>query len=314
MQHFTYDTTLSLAKDVGGDMGDDSDLELIHQFADESTTLADFAIVRMTAITSDPVVKDGLRLIVSHEWQQAHIGNYEGLPLMSDHSSSRDKSLGRIFAATLTTNDGVTSTEIKAFIPKIADNENSIDRIRLGQDRDVSLGFRFSKFDEVELDGIPHIKILPSGESTDGPREVSLVGVPACQQCGITSIAASADKPIEEILHEPTLSPNDKECLLFGRMMQSTLIGDVASYERQLGLVTDVKLAQDSYQHLSPFHLQDRRDTLLNTLKRNEKTDTQCSVDVEAMLSESFGKERIPDTEDDKTLRIKQILESIRSN
>ena len=64
IQDFKYDTTLRL---VASDK-EPQDLQLIHQFADRSTSLDDFAVVEMTAINDRPVVKDGMRLIVSAEW------------------------------------------------------------------------------------------------------------------------------------------------------------------------------------------------------------------------------------------------------
>jgi len=276
--------------------------------------MEDYAIVEMTAITDKTVVKDGLRLIVSKEFQQKHVDDFVGKPLMSDHSSERSEKLGRIYSAQLVTSDDTTSVKVKAFIPKLADNQNDIERIRLGQDREVSLGFRFSKYEEIERNGVPHIKVVPSDNQTDGIQEVSLVGVPACPGCGVTSIAASADdKPLDAILTDKYLSKDDRECLLFGRMNKGCLIDDVVSYERQLGLVTDMKLAADTYRKLSPFNLQDRRLALLNTLKKNEKRDTQTSVDVEALLAAETWEDEPPKSHADIRQEAINIAQTIRS-
>lgn len=304
-----FDTTLQFTSHEK----DDKDLQLIHKFADSSTTMDDFAIVTMTAINDRPLMKDGLRLIVSREFQEKHLSDFIGKPFVSDHRSERSEKLGRIFKSELVTEGDTTSTQVKAFIPKIADNANDIERIRLGQDREVSLGFRFSEFEEIQINGVPHVKILPSQNETDGVKEVSLVGLPACSlpDCGIHSIAASADdQPLTKIPHDDHLSVTDRDCLLFGRMMKDTLVGDVCSYERQLGITTDVKLAADSYKQMSPFALQDRRESLLNTLKKNQKRDTQVSVDAEALLSADSWE--APTNEDSQRMRLESIVAALK--
>ncbi len=310
IQDFQFDTTLQLV----ASQENEQDLQLIHEFSDKSTTLADFAIVTMTAINDKPVVKDGLRLIVSREFQEKHVQDFIGKPFVSDHRSERSEKLGRIFKSELIREGDTTSIQVKAFIPKIADNQNDIERIRLGQDREVSLGFRFSEFEEIKINGVPHVKILPSDNETDGPREISLVGVPACPACSVISIAASADQPLKQILHDNDnhLSELDRECLLFGRMYKDTLISDVVSYERQLGLVTDVKLASDTYAKTSPFALQDRRESLLNTIKKNEKRDSQISVDAEALLSADWF-EAPPTNAESQKMQLEKIVASLKT-
>lgn len=308
MKTFHYHTTLFSEAEKT-----EQDLQLIHRFADESTTLDDFAIVTMTAINDKPILKDGLRLIVSREFQEKHLDDFVGKPFVSDHHSERSEKLGRIFKAEILTEGDTTSTVVKAFIAKGIGNDEDIEAIRKGRDREVSLGFRFSEFEEIQINGVPHVKILPSDNETDGVKEVSLVGVPACPACGITSIAACADdQPLKEILHDDHLSAMDRDCLLFGRMMKDSLTSDVVSYERQLGLVTDVKLAADTYGQMSPFTLQDRRESLLNTLKKNEKRDTQCSVDAEALLSADSWEDSAPTNEESQRMRLEQISAALK--
>lgn len=280
-QTYTFDTRLAVAKK------NEADLPLIHEFAASDTTLDDFAIVQMTAIDDRPLVKDGLRLIVTAEWQSANVEKFVGIPFVKDHAADSRSKLGRIFSAEVQTDDQrITSIVAKAFIAKGIGNDADIEAIRKGRDLEVSLGFRASKIEETELNGVPHVRLLASDDPQDGPFEVSSVGVGACQSCGITSIAASAssDIPKTEILTEQCLSESDRECLLFGRMMHGALVDDVVSYERQLGIVTDIKLAQNSYGKLSPFNLQDRRDALLKTIKNKEQKDTQLSVDFDELL------------------------------
>ena len=127
IDQFNFDTTLQL---VASDK-DEQDLQLIHRFADPSSVLDDFAILEMIAINDRPVVKDGLRLIISREFQQKHVDDMVSLPLVSDHRSERGDKLGRIFRSELVTEGDTTSIRVRAFIPKLPDNINDIERVAL---------------------------------------------------------------------------------------------------------------------------------------------------------------------------------------
>lgn len=293
-REFQFDTRLSVTTDKTED-----DLRLIHQYADASTTLDDFAIVEMRAIDDRPLIWSGERLIVSPEWLSANIAKFQGVPFVKDHDSKSPAKLGRVYAAEMRDDeDGSHAVYMKAFIGKGIGNDEDIERIRKGRDLEVSVGFRVSEFEETKINGVPHLRIMPSDSPTDGPYEISSVGVPAVRGARITRIAASADgddgdrlpeaREIElhSILKDGRLCESDRECLLFGRQSKAALIDDVVSYERRLGFVKDVQLAAQGYQSQSPYALQDRRDSLLKLVKGGEQQTTQCSVDFSALTED----------------------------
>ena len=295
----TFEAQLQTRDDIT-----DTDLKLIHQFADESTQKDDFFVRKFIAINDRPLIKDGVRLVVSKEYQIAH--SLTGKPLMADHSALRTQKLGRVFRTTITEEKDVTTTIAHVFIARGVGNDEAIRRIELGIDREVSISLRASTFDEITLsDGSTALKVLPSDSPTDGYTELSLVGIGAHPD----AVAASADPiPLTEILKDKRLSEEDRQCLLFGRQMKSTLIDDIVTSEKQVKLISDMKLAVESYQHLSPFTLQDRHLALQKLMRR--KSDTQVSLSFEE-LNKEIALERAVDA----TLQSPQdIINAIKEN
>lgn len=270
----------------------EDDLKLIHRFADNSTTMAEFFTLSMTAVNDSPIIKEGVRLIVSPEWMKHHEEKFVGIPFLDSHDSKRKSKLGRVMASEF--NQDTNSVTLRAFMGRGVGNDDVIDRIRKGIDLEVPIGFPLIKFEDKTINGVPHIVIVPDpADPKDGPQEISLVGLGAVTGA---RIAAEADIQLAEIMATPFLTMTDRECLLFGREQKSKLIDDVVSYERQLKLSADSTEAIKSYSGHTPQFLQDRRTSLLKLMGDKEKTDTQISIDFDTLAREAGVEEQYRET------------------